>query len=61
MYVTIYDLIFFSRERNRIHARNTRERKRAQMDHLQQRIQDLFDEVCHTLYILFLCILFLCL
>ena len=53
----IYDLIFFfSRERNRIHARNTRERKRAQMDLLQQRIQDLFDEVCHTLYILFLCL-----
>eukprot|EP00600_Ochromonadales_sp_CCMP1393_P007125 CAMPEP_0174967044 /NCGR_PEP_ID=MMETSP0004_2-20121128/7369_1 /TAXON_ID=420556 /ORGANISM="Ochromonas sp., Strain CCMP1393" /LENGTH=642 /DNA_ID=CAMNT_0016216141 /DNA_START=55 /DNA_END=1983 /DNA_ORIENTATION=+ len=32
------------RERNRIHARNTRERKRAQMDLLQQRIQELSDE-----------------
>jgi hypothetical protein len=35
----------FSRERNRVHARNTRERKRAQMDLLQQRIQELADEV----------------
>mmetsp|Transcript_780 Transcript_780/g.1707 ORF Transcript_780/g.1707 Transcript_780/m.1707 type:complete len:415 (+) Transcript_780:132-1376(+) len=32
------------RERNRVHARNTRERKRAQMDLLQLRIQELSDE-----------------
>lgn len=36
------------RERNRIHARNTRERKRIQMEGLQQRIQDLMDEVFAT-------------
>ena len=34
-----------SRERNKIHARNTRERKRVQMETLQQNIQDLIDEV----------------
>ena len=33
------------RERNRIHARNTRERKRVQMESLQQKIQNLMDEV----------------
>lgn len=32
------------RERNRVHARNTRERKRLQMDALQQRIQELANE-----------------
>mmetsp|Transcript_28186 Transcript_28186/g.38765 ORF Transcript_28186/g.38765 Transcript_28186/m.38765 type:complete len:576 (-) Transcript_28186:130-1857(-) len=32
------------RERNKIHARNTRERKRMQMETLQQTIQDLIDE-----------------
>lgn len=32
------------RERNRVHARNTRERKRVQMEGLQQKIQDLMDE-----------------
>ena len=46
-FICIYVCIY-SRERNRIHARNTRERKRAQMDQLQQRIQELFDEVCKT-------------
>jgi uncharacterized protein YggL (DUF469 family) len=35
----------FSRERNRVHARNTRERKKSQMDGLQSRIQELVDEV----------------
>ena len=34
-----------SRERNRVHARNTRERKKSQMDGLQSRIQELVDEV----------------
>jgi len=33
------------RERNRIHARNTRERKKAQMDTLQLRVHVLNDEV----------------
>eukprot|EP01038_Epipyxis_sp_PR26KG_P013968 gene13968-18736_t len=32
------------RERNRVHARNTRERKRMQMEQLQSRIQELIDE-----------------
>lgn len=32
------------RERNRIHARNTRERKKQQLDTLQMRIESLFDE-----------------
>jgi hypothetical protein len=35
------------RERNRIHARNTRERKKAQMDQLQQRVHELNDEVIY--------------
>ena len=35
-----------SRERNRVHARNTRERKKSLMDALQCRIQQLIDEVC---------------
>lgn len=39
------EILLSSRERNRVHARNTRERKRAQMDLLQQRIQELSDEV----------------
>jgi hypothetical protein len=39
------NISYHSRERNRLHARNTRERKRAQMDLLQQRIQELSDEV----------------
>ena len=34
-----------SRERNRVHARNTRERKKSLMDSLQSRIQQLVDEV----------------
>lgn len=38
-------LITISRERNRVHARNTRERKKSQMDGLQSRIQELVDEV----------------
>ena len=33
------------RERNRIHARNTRERKKLQMDTLQMRVHQLNDEV----------------
>jgi hypothetical protein len=45
LWLTIVNCLFFSRERNRVHARNTRERKRAQMDLLQQRIQELADEV----------------
>ena len=40
----VHDIIF-SRERNRVHARNTRERKKSQMDGLQSRIQELVDEV----------------
>ena len=34
-----------SRERNRVHARNTRERKKSLMDSLQFRIQELIEEV----------------
>ena len=34
-----------SRERNRKHARNTRERKKRQMDALQNKIQELTNEV----------------
>lgn len=36
-----------SRERNRIHARNSRERKKNQLDVLQRRMQQLLDEVCY--------------
>lgn len=36
------------RERNRIHARNTRERKKAQMDTLQLRVHALNDEVAEN-------------
>ena len=35
---------FDSRERNRVHARNTRERKKSLMESLQSRIQLLIDE-----------------
>jgi len=36
--------MYASRERNRIHARNTRERKRQQMDLMQKRIEQLYNE-----------------
>lgn len=39
-----------SRERNRVHARNTRERKKQMMDCLQQRIEVLFEEVRAALH-----------
>jgi hypothetical protein len=35
----------FSRERNRIHARKTRERKKNQTAALQSRINELYEEV----------------
>ena len=38
-------IIQYSRERNRVHARNTRERKKIQLDLLQMRIQELIDDV----------------
>jgi hypothetical protein len=41
----VINILINSRERNRIHARNTRERKRIQMEALQQKIQELTDEV----------------
>ena len=41
------------RERNRIHARNTRERKKLQMDTLQMRVHQLNDEVSSLLYNVF--------
>jgi hypothetical protein len=39
-----HDRLQRCRERNRIHARNTRERKKAQMDVLQSRVQQLMEE-----------------
>ena len=36
-----------SRERNRIHARNTRERKKLQLDSLQLRVHQLNNEVSY--------------
>ncbi|RYG64518.1 hypothetical protein EON64_13820 [archaeon] len=37
--------LIYSRERNRMHARKTRERKKIQAMALQQRIEELQDEV----------------
>ena len=39
-----FSCCFCSRERNRVHARNTRERKKSLMESLQSRIQLLIDE-----------------
>lgn len=39
-----HGFVFCSRERNRVHARNTRERKKSLMESLQSRIQVLIDE-----------------
>jgi len=49
--------LFFSRERNRLHAKKTRERKKIQSNALQTRIEELREEVYkslnHAYFILF--------
>lgn len=45
--------LMFSRDRNRIDARNTRNRKRQQMEELQLRIQELTQEVSSSSFFFF--------
>ena len=44
MYIYRYHRVF-SRERNRLHAKKTRERKKVQSNALQARIEELREEV----------------
>lgn len=41
------DRLHRCRERNRIHARNSRERKKSQLINIQKRYEDLYNEVCY--------------
>lgn len=41
--------LFYSRERNRLHAKKTRERKKIQSNALQTRIEELREEVYKSL------------
>lgn len=50
MLIRMYRIyLFYSRERNRLHAKKTRERKKIQSNALQTRIEELREEVYKSL------------
>ena len=51
--------LFYSRERNRLHAKKTRERKKIQSNALQTRIEELREEVCKSFKLYFILIFYI--